>query len=62
MCSRPKVLIKNNGSTTLTSLDITYSVDGISPKTYTWTGNLKFLETKEVELPPLDATSMVSQI
>ena len=61
MCSKPKVLITNNGSTTLTSLDIVYSVDGISPKTYTWTGSLKFLETKEVELPALDATSMVTQ-
>lgn len=61
MCGKPKVLIKNNGSTTLTSLDITYSVDGVSPKTYTWTGNLKFLETKEVELPLLDGTSMITQ-
>jgi hypothetical protein len=61
MCTKPKVLIKNNGSTTLTSLDITYSVNGISPKTYTWTGNLKFLESKEVELPALNATSMITQ-
>jgi hypothetical protein len=60
MCSKPKILIKNNGSTTLTALDITYSVDGISPKTYTWTGNLKFLETKEVELPALDGSSMIT--
>jgi hypothetical protein len=61
MCTKPKVLIKNNGSTTLTSLDITYSVNGISPKSYTWTGNLKFLESKEVELPALNATSMITQ-
>lgn len=60
MCGKPKVLIKNNGATTITSLDITYSVDGVSPKTYTWTGSLVFLETKEVELPLLDAGALAT--
>ncbi len=53
-CGKPLVLIKNNGTTPLTSLDISYYVDGLTPITYTWTGNLAFLETEEVELPSLD--------
>ena len=60
MCSKPRILIKNNGSTDLTSLDITYSVNGISPKTYTWTGDLEYLQTREVELPLLDGASMLT--
>ncbi len=60
MCGKPKVLIKNNGSTPLTSLDITYSVEGLAPQTYTWNGNLGFLETAEVELPELPITAFAS--
>lgn len=50
-CSQPVVEIKNVGSTPLTSLEITYNVRGGTPLTYSWTGNLDFLETEEVALP-----------
>lgn len=50
-CSQPVVIIKNEGATPLTSLDITYNVRGGTPLTYTWTGNLNFLQTEEVALP-----------
>ncbi|MEZ4721956.1 MAG: LamG-like jellyroll fold domain-containing protein [Flavobacteriales bacterium] len=51
VCFAPKVVIRNNGSTELTSLKITYQVSGGIPKVYNWTGALGFLEKEQVELP-----------
>jgi len=51
ICDDPKIVIKNTGATTLTSLTITYNVEGGTPENYTWTGSLDFLETEEVVLP-----------
>lgn len=50
-CTQPVVIIRNEGSDPLTSLTITYNVRGGSPSTFSWTGNLDFLESEEVELP-----------
>ncbi len=51
ICNRPIVVIRNVGATTLTSLDITYGVTGAPATTFTWTGNLNFLEIDTVYLP-----------
>lgn len=52
ICSNPKVLIQNTGSTALTSLDIEYWINNsLIPQSYSWSGNLDFLEEAEVELP-----------
>lgn len=51
ICADPKIVIQNTGTTTLTSLTITYKVEGGTPATYTWTGSLKFMEKEEVTLP-----------
>ena len=45
-----KIKIKNNGSNNLTSLTITYGMNGATPSVYNWTGNLKFEENAEVTL------------
>lgn len=50
-CTYPEIIIQNNGSTTLTSLDIEYSVAGGEIENYTWTGSLDFLEQETVILP-----------
>lgn len=50
-CTDPAIIIKNNGSTTLKSLLITYGVEGVSEKSFTWTGQLDFLEKTQVDLP-----------
>ncbi|MBI1288086.1 MAG: T9SS type A sorting domain-containing protein [Flavobacteriales bacterium] len=55
-CDDAKIVIRNAGATTLTSLTITYMVEGGQPQTYDWTGNLAFMETEEVTLPIDDAT------
>lgn len=51
ICFGPKVVIRNNGSTPLTSAEITYQVSGGSSMVYIWNGNLEFLETAEITLP-----------
>ncbi|MEZ5197220.1 MAG: LamG-like jellyroll fold domain-containing protein [Bacteroidales bacterium] len=50
-CMFPTVIIQNTGSETLTSLDIEYHVDYGDVLTYSWTGNLEFLDTAHIELP-----------
>jgi hypothetical protein len=54
VCNSPIIVIRNSGSTSLTSLTITYGVTGATASTYTWTGNLAFLETDTVILPTTD--------
>ena len=53
ICGKPLITIRNYGSSPLTTLDIEYKVVGGSIHTYSWTGNLAFLETEDVELPNL---------
>ena len=53
ICGKPLITIRNYGSSPLTTLDIEYKVVGGSIHSYSWTGNLAFLETEEVELPNL---------
>lgn len=50
ICTHPKIRIKNNGSANLTTLTITYGMNGATPSVYNWTGNLKFQEIAEVTL------------
>lgn len=53
VCGKPLIVIRNYGSSALTSLDIEYKVVGGTTHTYSWSGNLDFLETEEIELPKL---------
>lgn len=50
ICTKPKVIIKNTGSTTLISLKISYGLEGATPSVYTWFGSLKFMGSEIVEL------------
>lgn len=50
VCTSPVVRIKNTGSAPLTSLTITYGLNGGGTSTYNWTGNLPFLQTEDVTL------------
>lgn len=47
----PVVTLSNNGSTTLTSVVISYNVDGGTNTVYTWTGSLVSGGTTNVTLP-----------
>ncbi len=50
-CNNPLVTVKNNGTTPLTELEIIYQVPGSEKTTFTWTGELDFLEEEEIALP-----------
>jgi hypothetical protein len=54
ICTHPKIRIKNNGSANLTSLTITYGMNGATPSVFNWTGNLKFEEVAELTLGNLN--------
>lgn len=49
ICDNPIIRIRNNGSEPLTSCVIEYGLNG-NMQSYTWTGNLGFLETEDVTL------------
>ncbi len=50
---KPIIEIKNNGNDTLTSLEITYSINGGTAQTYNWTGELNVFEKETLELPAI---------
>lgn len=53
----PVVTIKNRGFEVLTSLDITYSIDGGTPLNYEWTGSLISAASEVVTLPAVATTA-----
>jgi len=54
VCANPRIIIKNNGTTTLTSLTITFGTTGGPQSTHHWTGSLAYLETDTVDLEQFD--------
>ncbi|MFT5778498.1 MAG: hypothetical protein ACI837_001454 [Crocinitomicaceae bacterium] len=56
----PTIRIKNNGGAPLTSLTIGYDVNGGTPMTYNWTGNLAFLTGEDVALPGITFAVLAS--
>lgn len=50
-CMHPEVVIQNTGNTPLTSLVLSYGLEGTTPSTFNWTGNLAFMEKTTVTLP-----------
>jgi hypothetical protein len=59
ICIEPNVVVRNAGSTTLTSITISYGISGGPQKTYTWVGSLKFLELATFTLPITDGSIWV---
>lgn len=51
ICGNPVIVIRNRGSKPLETLEITMSSDGNKIGTYSWTGNLAFMQTDTVTLP-----------
>jgi hypothetical protein len=50
---QPKVEIQNNGQSNLTSLPITYDINGGTPQVFNWTGNLSSFAKATVTLPSI---------
>jgi len=52
ICTQPTIVIQNNGTTPLTQVLIKYWLNNSTqPLTYTWTGNLSYLQKTNVSLP-----------
>jgi hypothetical protein len=50
ICNNPLITIRNNGSDTLETLTITYGLEGGTPSTFNWSGNLAPMKTEDVQL------------
>lgn len=53
----PELVIQNKGNDAITSIEFSYSFNGGTANTTTWTGNIPFSETQTVSLPPIDLSS-----
>ncbi|MBP7810232.1 MAG: T9SS type A sorting domain-containing protein [Bacteroidia bacterium] len=52
MCAKPIIIVQNTGSTSISSVELEYWMNNNSAKeTYTWTGNLAFMDTVSISLP-----------
>ncbi len=56
----PSFKLKNEGSATMTSATISYTVNGGTPSTYNWTGSLTPLQSEVVNLPAITYTLAAS--
>lgn len=56
----PKITIQNNGSTTLTSLPITYNINGGANQVYNWSGSLSALTRATITLPNINYSILAS--
>lgn len=53
ICLNPKIKIKNTGTSPLTQVVFDYSITGSAVMSYTWTGNLNFLDETIVDFGTL---------
>ena len=56
----PSINIQNLGQNEITSVEITYDVNGGTPQIYTWSGSLTSLQSTDIELPEIDFTSQAT--
>ncbi len=56
----PSFKLKNEGSATMTSATINYTVNGGTPSTFNWTGTLTPLQSATVSLPAISYTLLAS--
>ncbi|RLD28453.1 MAG: hypothetical protein DRI75_06620 [Bacteroidetes bacterium] len=50
----PQITVKNNGLNTITSIDVTYTIDEGANNNFTWNGNLVSTETTTIDFPALN--------
>lgn len=61
ICNNPVIKIRNTGSNVLTSALITYGIEGATPSTFVWSGNLDFNKIIQVQLGAIDWNSLTGQ-
>lgn len=64
ICNNPLVLVRNNGSAAVNSITFKYGLQGATPQSFTWNGNLTFGDTSRVMLPnfALPATTLANSV
>ncbi|MBI5324206.1 MAG: hypothetical protein HZB41_02820 [Ignavibacteriae bacterium] len=62
ICNEPIIIIKNNGSSHLTSLKIDYGIEEGGKAKFNWNGNLKFLEKDTISLPAYDMGELIDEV
>ena len=50
-CHEPEIIIKNNGTNTINTVNIEYGIEGKVTSTYEWTGVLNYLSERRITLP-----------
>ena len=53
----PTIIVRNAGTTTLTSLTIEWDIDGGTATTFNWTGSLAQNETENIALSPISVST-----
>lgn len=53
LSDNPKIIVKNTGSATITSLKFEYGVNGSTNYSHTWTGSIASLDTTTIQLSEL---------
>ena len=49
-CNQPNFIFRNSGGELLNSFDITYGMEGGDSMTSSWSGNVRYLDSKRIEL------------
>ncbi|HXB40583.1 MAG TPA: peptide-N-glycosidase F-related protein [Bacteroidia bacterium] len=60
ICMNPLLVVRNNGSTPVSSVSFKYGIQGSAFQSYIWNGNLNFGDTSSVMLPNFVTTSISS--
>ena len=61
-CGNPVIHVRNTGATAITSMSISYGVQGGTMNTYAWTGTLAPLTETDITLPVLSALNNTAGI
>lgn len=51
VCSQPEVIVSNQGTSPVTSINFSYGVMGSNMNNYTWTGNIDYQQKADILLP-----------
>ncbi|MBU0488347.1 MAG: T9SS type A sorting domain-containing protein [Bacteroidetes bacterium] len=54
VCGSPKIIVRNNGSATLQSVNIHYGIEGDALSLYEWTGAILPADSLHITLPPMN--------
>lgn len=51
ICGKPEIVVMNNGTTPITSLEFSYGPEGGQMSSFTWNGSIDFMKKADIQLP-----------